>query len=110
MVRSTAREQGPEGIALKVGVHQGACLAVRANDRLDFFGSTVNIAARLQAQAGPGEVVLLASALEHPEVRDLLQKLPSRAWSASLKGVRSAQALVSINVQPSSLDKPSEPS
>src|SRR5262249_36518211 len=46
------------GLGVKIGVHGGACLAVRANERLDFFGTTVNVAARLQAQAKPAEVVV----------------------------------------------------
>ncbi len=29
-------------VGLKVGLHAGACLAVTLNDRLDYFGQTVN--------------------------------------------------------------------
>ena len=40
-----AADMGGE-LVLKAGVHAGACLAVKLNDRLDFFGGAVNTAAR----------------------------------------------------------------
>ena len=43
---------------LKIGVYAGPCYVVTANGILDYFGQTVNIAARLQGASGPGEVVL----------------------------------------------------
>ena len=36
-----------EGLILRIGVHSGPCIAVESNDRLDYFGQTVNIACRL---------------------------------------------------------------
>jgi class 3 adenylate cyclase len=46
------------GLKLRVGVHSGACLAVDANDHVDYFGRTVNIAARVESLGGPDELVL----------------------------------------------------
>jgi adenylate cyclase len=43
---------------LKIGVYAGPCYVVTANGVLDYFGQTVNIAARLQGASGPGEIVL----------------------------------------------------
>jgi class 3 adenylate cyclase len=43
---------------LKVGVFAGPCYVVTANGLLDYFGQTVNIAARLQGASGAGEVVI----------------------------------------------------
>ncbi|HEY9857536.1 MAG TPA: DUF5939 domain-containing protein [Stenomitos sp.] len=43
---------------LKIGIHEGACIAVSSNDRIDYFGQTVNQAARIQALAGAGEIYL----------------------------------------------------
>ena len=40
--------QRHEDLVLKIGMHEGPCLAVTLNDRLDYFGQTVNIAARVQ--------------------------------------------------------------
>ena len=44
-----ANRQSPERqqLVLKAGLHVGPCLAVNANDRLDYFGTAVNLAARL---------------------------------------------------------------
>jgi class 3 adenylate cyclase len=41
---------------LKVGIHEGTALAVSSDERLDYFGQTVNIAARVQALADAGEI------------------------------------------------------
>jgi len=46
------------GVILKVGLHQGSCIAVTADGRLDYFGSMVNLAARLQGQSQGGDIVL----------------------------------------------------
>lgn len=45
-------------LRLRVGFHAGPCIAMRANDRIDYFGTTVNLAARLQSLANGGEVTL----------------------------------------------------
>ncbi|HEY5927675.1 MAG TPA: adenylate/guanylate cyclase domain-containing protein, partial [Kofleriaceae bacterium] len=47
--------------AVRAGVHEGPCFLVRANERLDLFGSTVNLAARLAASAGGQQLALLES-------------------------------------------------
>jgi len=47
-------------VHLKVGLHAGACYVVTANKLLDYFGQSVNVAARLQALAAAGEAVVPA--------------------------------------------------
>ncbi|UJR81550.1 adenylate/guanylate cyclase domain-containing protein [Sandaracinus amylolyticus] len=96
------------GLGVKIGVHAGPCLAVRANDRLDYFGTTVNVAARLQAQAKASEVVMTESLSRQPPVRALLEGMPRREFDAALKGIREEQKLVGIDA--ASLGAPSEPS
>ena len=39
-------------LALKAGIHSGPCLAINQNDRLDYFGTTVNLTARLCGLSG----------------------------------------------------------
>jgi len=97
MQAAVARGAHPE-VGIKVGVHEGACLVVRANERLDFFGSTVNLAARLQAQARPGRVVVLARLLDRPEVGRLVaaRGLTVERFSAPLKGLRDAPPLAAL--------------
>jgi adenylate cyclase len=78
-VEGVAAMQGPKGepagLALKAGVHEGPCLAVNANEVSDFFGRTVNVAARVQGLAGAGELVVSAAALETAEVEAYLREL-----------------------------------
>lgn len=50
-MRGLNAERGREDLLLKIGIHEGPCLAVTLNDRLDYFGQTVNIAARVQGLA-----------------------------------------------------------
>lgn len=47
-----------EELILKIGIHTGPTLAVAANQQLDYFGQTVNIASRVQAAAEPGEIII----------------------------------------------------
>jgi class 3 adenylate cyclase len=41
-------ERGTKDLVVKIGIHEGPCLAVMLNERQDYFGQTVNIAARVQ--------------------------------------------------------------
>jgi class 3 adenylate cyclase len=78
---------GGELLALKVGLHSGACLAVTLNDRLDYFGQTVNIAARIQGLAGPGEIVVSDDVLATPGAAKVVEGLVSEALQVELRGV-----------------------
>jgi class 3 adenylate cyclase len=64
--------KGP-AIVIKLGVHGGPTIAVTLNDRLDYFGSTVNMAARLQGESRGGEIVL------SPEVAEDISVVPALA-------------------------------
>lgn len=99
-VRETEAKHGELGIGVKLGVHEGACLAVRANDRLDFFGTTVNLAARLQGQAGAGELVVMKELAEIPAVAELLGEAPRRGIVARLKGIAEERELVAVDLRP----------
>ena len=65
----------PEGTApltLKAGMHSGPCIAVTLNDRLDYFGSTVNMAARLEGLSTGNDVIISRSIHDDPDVRELI--------------------------------------
>jgi class 3 adenylate cyclase len=55
---NSARGEGTTPIVLKLGLHAGPCIAVTTGDVLDYFGATVNIAARLEHQCRGGEVIV----------------------------------------------------
>ena len=63
---------GMRPLTLKAGLHTGPCIAVTLNDRLDYFGSTVNLAARLEGQSTGDDVIISTAVYSDPEVRDLL--------------------------------------
>ena len=73
-------------LVLKLGVHVGPSVVVTLNDRLDYFGSTVNMAARLQGQSCGGDIVLSRAVACDPAVRPLLAGLAASRESVSLKG------------------------
>jgi class 3 adenylate cyclase len=61
-------------LSLKIGIHRGAAIAVTLNNRIDYFGQSVNIASRVQGSAGGDEIFLTDEIYRSPEVQDLLQK------------------------------------
>lgn len=73
-------------LAIKVGLHEGPCIAVNLNGRLDYFGTTVNKAARLQGQSEGDDIVVSQEVAEDPAVAALLADLDCRSESARLKG------------------------
>lgn len=75
VARLSAEGEDTAGLALKVGVHVGPCLAVEANGLSDYFGRTVNIAARVQGLAGTDEMVLSAPVLESGGIEELRTEL-----------------------------------
>ncbi len=77
-----------EELKLKVGIHAGHSIAVTLNDRLDYFGQTVNIAARVQALADGDEIYLTDEAFDSPGVRELLGTHQALTLQVAVKGVR----------------------
>jgi class 3 adenylate cyclase len=65
-------ERKNEDLLLKIGLHEGPCLAVTLNDRQDYFGQTVNIAARVQGLAVSRSILATGSVVDHPQASELL--------------------------------------
>jgi len=59
-------------IQIKMGIHAGPAIAVTMNERLDYFGNTVNLAARIQGIAEDHSVCISAAAVEDPGARSRL--------------------------------------
>jgi class 3 adenylate cyclase len=76
-------------IGLKVGLHEGSALAVVNDERLDYFGQTVNIAARVQGLASAGEIWLSDSVFNSLGIQNELEKndYSFEKSKATLKGV-----------------------
>ncbi len=77
---------GGEAIVIKLGLHKGPCIAVTLNERLDYFGSTVNLAARLQTQSMGGDIVLSRALAEDPAVATVLRGRALQDEAATIKG------------------------
>jgi len=77
---------GEGAITIKLGLHLGPCIAVTLNDRLDYFGSTVNLAARLQGESTGGDIVISERLATDPAVRELLTRFALTDESAEIRG------------------------
>ena len=73
-VQKQIAERGDPPLSLKIGIHHGPCIVVNLNDRLDYFGSTVNIAARLPNFSVGSEAIFSEPIRNDPEVIEFLEK------------------------------------
>jgi class 3 adenylate cyclase len=82
-------ERRNEDLLLKIGIHEGPCLAVRLNDTQDYFGRTVNIAARVQGLASSRAIHVTESVVEDPNAAKILELsgLKPTMRRASLRGI-----------------------
>ncbi|WP_262499783.1 adenylate/guanylate cyclase domain-containing protein [Planococcus sp. ANT_H30] len=89
-----------ENLVLRLGLYSGAAIAVNSNERLDYFGRTVNIAARIQGQGKGGDIVLSKDVLALPESVELLNSadVQLEEFSAELKGINVAVELVRVRL------------
>jgi class 3 adenylate cyclase len=76
---------------LKVGIHSGRCVAVDANGSIDYFGSAVNLAARLAALSSGGNLVVSDAVLTDPDVAALKLHAQPVEESAPLRGFEEEQ-------------------
>jgi class 3 adenylate cyclase len=82
-----AHELGAEdGLIIKLGLHGGPCIVVTLNERLDYFGSTVNLAARLQGESRGGDIVISQALAADPAAAPLLRDVSGTAERATVKG------------------------
>lgn len=83
---------GDRSLCLRAALHHGPAIAVTLNERLDYFGSTINIGARLEKFSQGGDVVLSESVCEDPEVAEFLAlqkaqgQLQTEPFTQTLKG------------------------
>jgi len=85
-IAALRREPDGPALVVKLGLHEGPCIAVTLNGRLDYFGSTVNLAARLQGQSRGGDVVISETMAADPGAVPLLDSLDATTETMPLKG------------------------
>ncbi len=91
--------RGSPDLILKVGLHHGAAIAVTLNDRLDYFGQTVNIAARVQGLADEDEIYITKEVFDYEGVKESLSGFEVVAEQSMLKGIAEAVSVHKIYVQ-----------
>ena len=76
-------------LLLKIGIHEGPCLAVSLNDRQDYFGRTVNIAARVQGLATSRSIFATKGVVTDTEASKLLRSngISATQEKRSLRGI-----------------------
>ncbi|HEX6959102.1 MAG TPA: adenylate/guanylate cyclase domain-containing protein [Ferrovibrio sp.] len=80
---------GSQDLLLKIGIHEGPCLAVMLNERQDYFGQTVNIASRVQNLAASHAIFATGAVVEDPQTTALLKHagLMPRPQPQPLRGI-----------------------
>ncbi|HTV87832.1 MAG TPA: adenylate/guanylate cyclase domain-containing protein [Stellaceae bacterium] len=97
-MRTLNADRGGEDLLLKIGIHEGPCLAVVLNDRQDYFGQTVNIASRVQGLAASRAIYATGSVVTYPKTTDLLTAggLQPVARQRQLRGILQDVAVYEI--------------
>lgn len=97
-MRSLNEERGREDLLLKIGIHEGPCIAVNLNERQDYFGQTVNIASRVQHLATSREIFATGSVLGDPRAVSLLSDrgLSPMAHNVTLRGIANEISIFAI--------------
>jgi class 3 adenylate cyclase len=90
------RGRSDAGIVLKIGLHLGSCIAVTVGGVLDYFGSAVNTASRLEHQCRGGEVIISEAVLADGEARGALDGRSLTEDSATLRGLNEPVRFVRI--------------
>ena len=67
-------QRGTTDLVVKIGIHEGPCLAVMLNERQDYFGQTVNIAARVQGLSNSQAIHVTGPVISSPAVEAILRK------------------------------------
>ena len=82
-------ERGTDDLVVKIGIHEGPCLAVMLNERQDYFGQTVNIAARVQGLATSQAIHVTGGVIDAPAVAAVLDKeaITPIQKQAALRGI-----------------------
>ena len=97
-MRPLNEAHGHEDLLLKIGIHEGPCLAVNLNERQDYFGQTVNIASRVQGLATSRSILVTAPVVDNPRSASLLGSNGRKpvAQSHALRGIASEVAVYEI--------------
>jgi class 3 adenylate cyclase len=91
-------ERGTKDLVVKIGIHEGPCLAVMLNERQDYFGQTVNIAARVQGLSTSQAIHITGPVIDAPAVTEILDKKAIKPIQkqAALRGIADKMVVYEI--------------
>jgi len=92
-------ERQHQSLSLKMGIHEGSCLAVTLNAQQDYFGQTVNIASRVQGLAASRSIVVTEQVVENARARSLLEArgLTPKPRRVALSGIADKVSVYEIS-------------
>jgi class 3 adenylate cyclase len=76
-----------EYFQMRIGLHTGSSISVTLNERLDYYGSTVNIAARLEGEGAGGQITMSQAFVSDIAVQSMLSQLEVKERVVELKGI-----------------------
>ncbi len=87
-------------LALKSSLHVGPCLVVNANDKLDLFGTSINLAARMVDCCKGGDLTVSNELFLRPETAEFVRALPTPPEKSEIKfrGFDTPQAVWRIQI------------
>jgi class 3 adenylate cyclase len=93
------REKLKNSIIIKVGIHHGPCIAVTLNERIDYFGTTVNMAARVQGLSDGRDVMASGAIFGESNAAAFLREKgwASESFTTSLKGLKSSYQVYKLH-------------
>lgn len=86
-MRKLNEERRGDDLILKIGIHEGPCIAVSMNDRQDYFGQTVNIASRVQGIALPNSILATSPVLQSASALLVQLGIEAVPHPSSLRGI-----------------------
>jgi class 3 adenylate cyclase len=97
-MRTLNEERGREDLLLKIGIHEGPCIAVTLNERQDYFGQTVNIASRVQGLATSREIFATDAVVKDARTSGVLESvgLTPMSHDAALRGIANVVSVYAI--------------
>ncbi len=85
-------------LSIKLGLFNGPAIAVTANSQLDYFGHTVNMAARIEQESKGGDVILPADMMNRASIAEQLQQYGIHSYTAKLNGIKEPITLIRVDV------------
>ncbi len=92
--------EGERRLQLKIGIHSGPAITVTLNERLDYFGTTVNVASRVSNLARGQEIMLTQTAYAEPGVTEIAATYAVDCFESDIRGLDEKIAVCRLTLDP----------